>query len=126
MSYLKNVNFTDPQGVTHTEATFGAAQGVSYYNATETFQRGIPDYDTLTVPPIQKSRNVNVQFYYWTNEQARLDGMDPYILANRVFDENDVLQQVKMSFDFEAAGSEYDGLDLYAQCMYYLENVILA
>jgi hypothetical protein len=120
MALLQNINFTDPQGVEHTAATFGVSYATRYVNQNSALNRNMVDMTTMTENN-SVNANINVQYYYWADDAKRLAGNSPYILANM----NLGGVAPTMSFNFDVAGVEYDGLTLEAQCYYYLENTIL-
>ncbi len=121
MALLQNINFTDPQGVNHPAAVFGVSFATRYINESSRLNRLMTDMVTMN-EQVDSTVNVNVQFYYWADDAKRLAGNSPYILANM----NGGLAPPTMSFDFQAVGVDYDGLDLEDQCLTYLQNVILA
>ncbi len=76
--------FTDPQGVTHTDAVFETA--ISYYseNASEdyTFQISNGDAETSKTSNTHEGNNLRYRIYYWASQEARDAGLLPYVLAN--------------------------------------------
>ena len=121
MSLLKNIPFTDPQGMEFVAATFGVSYASRNTNENVDLRRDMADMETMN-ETVNGQVNVNVQFYYWADEAKRLEGKSPYILANM----NDGTAPPTMSFNFVVEGIEYDGLSLEEQCLHYLENNILA
>ena len=115
MQFLQNIDFTDPQGVNHTAATFSVSYANQYKSSDASIRVELPDFTQLTETE-NAQNNVNVQFYYWPTDANRIAGKSPYILANGV----------TMSFDFDASDAAYDGMTLEQICLHYLENVILA
>ena len=121
MTLLKDVTFTDPQGMEFTAATFGVCYASRNTNENVALRRDMSDMETMN-EEVNGQINVNVQFYYWADEAKRLEGKSPYILANM----NDGTQPPTMSFNFQIEGVDYDGLSLEEQCLHYLQTVILA
>jgi hypothetical protein len=120
MALFTNINFTDPQGVDFTAATFGVSYASRYSNNDERLNRDMTDMETMN--EVDNARqNINVQYYYWPSEDLRLAGNSPYILANM----NDGTQPPTMSFDFLSTASEYIGMTLEQACEHYLMTYIL-
>jgi len=125
MSLYTKTNFTSSQGIVHAAAVFGIAYATSFSRNNQTYRRGNPDYADISVTE-DKELNVNVQYYYWADQAALDNGMDPFILINRKMNEQGELLHVGMSFDFEASDVIYEGMTLEQMCLHYLENVALA
>lgn len=120
MAFVTNIPFTDPQGTVFTDATFGVSYAsrstVEYGN----LRRNMTDMVTMTETTTPQG-NVNVQYYYWTDEARRLEGKAPYILANV----SDPTQDPRMSFDFDSTGPEYDLMTTEEMSLHYLTTYIL-
>jgi hypothetical protein len=122
---LLTKNFTSSQCINHTAAAFGVAYANSFESKQQTYIRGNPNYSDVVLTG-NGDININVQYYYWADQDAYDTGLDPFILINRVKDSEGVLKHVGMSFDFNAKDPIYDGMTLEQICLHYLENVILA
>jgi hypothetical protein len=118
--FLKDIDYTDPQGVNHPAAVFGIHYANRSTNLHENYQRNRNDMVT-----INKSSNNNihieVQFYYWASETLRLEEKDPYIIANQRGEDD----SSTMSYRFDGTLPEYRDLSLEDACFYYLENTVL-
>jgi len=121
MALLKNIPFTDPQGMEFAAATFGVSYASRNTTENVDLNRNMADMESMN-QNVFSQVNVNVQFYYWADEAKRLEGKSPYILANM----NDGTAPPTMSFNFVVEGVEYEGMSLEEQCLHYLQTVILA
>jgi hypothetical protein len=120
MTLLTDITFTDPQGIEHTNATFGVNHANCYSNSDERINRDKADMVTM-VTNKNFNQNINVSFYYWASEELRLADNSPYVLTNDI----DEMQPESNNFNFKAEGAEYDGLTLEEKCIIYLQTVVL-
>ena len=120
MALLIDIPFTDPQGMTFTNATFGVSYASRSSNEHVNLRRNMVGMEEM-IEDINAQVNINVQFYYWADEVKRLEGKSPYILANM----NDGTEPPTMTFDFSANGTEYDLMTTEEMCLHYLTTYIL-
>lgn len=76
-----SMSFTDPQGVEHPEAYFEVSEASVNVRKSESFN------NRISIGEVELNSNssvdLNYKMYYWTSEQAKLDGKMPYLLANQ-------------------------------------------
>lgn len=121
---LKDINLTDPQGQTWPAATIAVAYATATGYTNESIKRSNVTFE-MEVGNTNNSLSITAQYYYWPTETARTDGLTPYILANKLLDENGSPLGTVMSFSFNAADAEYDGMDLEEKCFHYLQTYVL-
>lgn len=115
--------FTDPQGVSHTDAVFALRTAThnqrSETNSHEYFELNHQDFTTIVNEPVNESsfvdNTITCQFYYWVNQAAKDAGAAPYILAN--------MENNSMHFSF-TPDETYDGMNLEEKCETYIATVI--
>ena len=113
---LQNISFTDPQSITHTDATFKVRRADMHENTSSFIRLNSEDFATYEQDSPDPSKHVVYSVYYWPSESARLEGSTPYTLTN---DENN-----GVDFNFNA-DSTYDGLDLESIVEKHLTEIIL-
>jgi len=91
MSFVKT--FTDPQGVTHTNAYFEVAYASKRNDNSDSYTLDIKEtvdaagvVTGFTYTPTTNANsfsNVDYRMYYWTNKAAKTAGNMPYVLASK-------------------------------------------
>jgi hypothetical protein len=113
---LTDINFTDPQGLSHTGAVFVVRQGDRNQNTSASVRLDTTDWQTLETTDTLSPSHLSYQVYYWTTAAAKSNGSMPYILANP--------DQVGMDFYFELTAA-YDSLTVEAQVEKHLTDIVL-
>ncbi len=72
--------FTDPQGVTHTDAVFKVAHANHTENTSKSFSLNIETGEETNNDNANK--HLQYRMYYWPNQTAKDAGHLPYVLAN--------------------------------------------
>ena len=115
--------FTDPQGVTHTDAIFETSSANLNNNSSESFDFRISEGDNAEAKKLStySSSNMSYQMFYWASQDARDAGNLPYILANT--------QQIGQSFEVPdelLQLPEYKALSAALQAEKHCQEVVLA
>lgn len=115
--------FTDPQGVTHTDAVFETSMATYNENVNESYDFRVSqgDDDSNKFTNTSHTKDMNYQMYYWTSQAARDAGLLPYILANT----NPVGDRFYITKE-ELDKPEYSGLSAAAKAERHCEFVVLA
>jgi hypothetical protein len=114
MAFTKN--FTDPQGVEHLAAYFEASEASINVRKNESYN------NRISVGEEEVGGNsgvdINYKMYYWTSEQAKLDGKLPYLLAN-VDPMGDIFNVYGLSVD------EYGSMSAKEAAEHHCQTVVL-
>jgi len=91
MSFTKT--FTDPQGVTHTNALFEVAYASKRIDSSDSYTNQIAEtldangvvtgYTFTPTTNANKYTNLDYRMYYWPNAAAKTAGNMPYVLASK-------------------------------------------
>lgn len=107
------LTFTDPQGVTHTDALFK----INKANSVET-QRDKINLDTTSwntyITSSENSSNITYQVYFWANQVAFDSGKMPYLLSTTI----------SGAYNF-MPDSSYDGLTLEEKCEKHCQDIVI-
>jgi len=97
---FKVTDFVDPQGTTYAEAYFE----ISTANLMATQNSRFNNRISIGEVESNDDSDISLQYqvYYWTSEQAKLDGKLPYLLANA--------EPMGDTFYVSNLGNEYVGL----------------
>jgi len=111
-------SFTDPQGVSHTDAIFEVAHANYSENTSDNH-----NFDVETNSPDNTShtnKNLQYRMYYWVNQAARDAGNLPYVLANSTTGQIGETHYVT-TFD-----TGYEGLTTEKKAEKHCKDVVLA
>ena len=109
--------FTDPQGVTHTNAVFKVANANYNVNTDENFH-----FDLGTNTPTTSNtgnNSLNYRMYYWPNQASLDNGNLPYVLANSNSNE---LGEIHYVNNLDAT---YDALTAEAKAEEHCQAIVL-
>ena len=109
--------FTDPQGVSHTNAVFEVAHANYTENTAENYSFNVEASTSTTNSSDNKS--LQYRMYYWVNQAARDLGNLPYVLANSTTGQ---VGEIHYLNDFDAT---YEGLSAQAKAEKHCQEVVL-
>lgn len=107
--------FTDPQGVTHTDAIFQIISADINNNSNNTFNYDLASKTSNEIS--NSSNNLSYRIYYWVDQASLDSGLLPYILAN-----SDPLGEM---FYVDNLDSSYDLLSLEEKAEKHCQDNIL-
>lgn len=111
--------FTDPQGVTHTDAIFEVSTSRCNENASSeySFNLSAGDDPANQTEASNTNNNLSYRIYYWTDQGARDSGKLPYVLANT--------SPVGEWFNVNDIDSAYDILTAEEKAEKHCQDVVL-
>lgn len=96
------LNFTDPQGATHTEAIFQVQQATLRIDSTDDYNMDVINPAAQAITTINGRKRLSYHMCFWRSQEDKDEGLPPYTLLNKKF-------VPVFSFDY-TNNTDYDGL----------------
>lgn len=113
---LENINFTDPQGVSHAAAVIAVRRADKQTNQSDVISLDVNDNTSYIIDTSSSFPYINYEACYWSSSTVKANGAASYPLLNT--------ENMTTSFFF-VLDESYNGLTLLEQVEKHLTDVVL-